>query len=99
VIAEIFPRDKRSISRREAELEWRRLRELSAITVMKEDITNAIQNHSAIVLRTDIGCFEKMIFIANLVTDCDNTYHETIGRRRREVFLYAINHIFLVVIR
>ncbi len=66
--AEIFPRDKRSISRREAELVWRRLLELSANTVMKEDITNVIQNHSAIVQRTDTGCFKKTIFIANLVT-------------------------------
>ncbi len=49
------------------ELEWRHLLEQSAATVMKGDITNAIQNQNAIVQRTDIGCFERIIVIANFV--------------------------------
>jgi hypothetical protein len=98
VNAEIFPRDKRSISRREAELVWRRLLELSANTVMKEDITNAIQNHSAIVQRTDIGCFEKTTFIANLVTTILTTKLSTDEGGEKPSY-NTINHIFLVVIR
>jgi hypothetical protein len=69
VIAEIFPRDKKSISRLEVELEWRLLRELSATSVMKEDITNAIQTQNVIVQRMDIGCFERIIVIVNLTTN------------------------------
>ena len=69
MIAEIFPRDKKSISRLEAELEWRLLRELSATSVMKEDITNAIQTQNVIVQRMDIGCFERIILIVNLTTN------------------------------
>jgi hypothetical protein len=62
VIAEIFPRDKRSISRRGAELEWRRLLGKFVIIVMREDIMNAVQDPNAIVQRMDIECFDK-IFI------------------------------------
>ena len=34
---------------------------------MKENITNATQNQNAIVQRTDIGCFERIILIENLI--------------------------------
>jgi hypothetical protein len=61
VIAEIFQRGKRSISRREAELEWRHLRDQSASTVTKGDITNAIQHRIVTVQRMDIGCFKKTL--------------------------------------
>ena len=56
--AEIFPRDKRSISRREAGLEWQRLREQCATTVTRGSIMNAIQYLNAIVQRTGIECFD-----------------------------------------
>ena len=61
MIAEIFLRGKRSISRREAELEWRHLRDQSASTVTKGDITNAIQHRIVTVQRMDIGCFKKTL--------------------------------------
>jgi hypothetical protein len=61
VIAEIFLRGKRSISRREAELEWRHLRDQSASTATKGDITNAIQHRIVTVQRMDIGCFKKTL--------------------------------------
>ena len=62
MIAEIFPRDKRSISRRGAGVGWRRLLGQFAIIVTREGIMNAIQYQSAIVQRMDIECFDK-IFI------------------------------------
>ena len=98
MIAKIFPRDKRSISRREAELEWRHLLEQSATTVMKGDITNAIQNQNAIVQRTDIGCFEKTIFIGDRLATILTTKLSTDEGGEKSSY-NTINHIFLVVIR
>ena len=70
--AEIFPRDKRSISRRGAGLEWQRLREQCATTVTRGSIMNAIQYLNAIVQRTGIECFEitfrEAKFIANIIS-------------------------------
>lgn len=64
MIAEIFLRGKRSISRREAELEWRHLRDQSATTATKGDITNAVQHRIVTVQRMDIGCFKEMLLLS-----------------------------------
>lgn len=64
MIAEIFLRGKRSISRREAELEWRHLRDQSATTATKGDITNAVQHRIVTVQRMDIGCFKKTLLLS-----------------------------------
>ena len=85
VSAEIFPRDKRSISRRGAGLEWQRLREQCATTVTRGSIMNAIQFQNAIVQRTGIECFEitfhEAKFIANIISSA--LFHD---------FIYFIIH-------